>query len=126
MTSGCAACIRTARAPPNSTVTSRCTFQETESGPKYPGSLTRRTVPTAAANDRVRTDATPRSGGGHAGEGPDLTRDVLGREDDQVVPRPRGADVEVPLQLLVALVDLREDHHRPLEPAERVHARRQH
>ena len=35
---------------------------------------------------------------------PELARDGLGREHDQMVPRPRGADVEVATQFLFVLV----------------------
>src|SRR5712691_6597029 len=49
MTSGWAACISSARAPPNRTVGSRWTFQETLSGPKNPASV--RSTPSTPGRD---------------------------------------------------------------------------
>src|SRR5262245_53591945 len=115
MTSGCAACMSTARAPPNSTVTSRWTCHETLSGPKKPRSdIVSQRKPTTG----LRT--------GDADDAPELARHRLGGQDDEVVPRARPTDVQVLLQVLEVLVaELGQDHDRPLEPLERMDARRQ-
>src|SRR6476619_6758551 len=102
--------MSTARAPPNSTVTSRCTLHETLSGPKYPRSA-------------MHSSLSEVSGTSDARDPSELARDGFGGEDHQVVPRPRAADVQVLVEVLeVLLAELGQDHHRPLEPLERVHA----
>src|SRR5262245_61280669 len=106
--------MSTARAPPNSTVTSRWTCHETLSGPKYPRSAI--TPSLVAGGSRT----------GDTRDAPKLPRNGFGGQDHEMVPRSRPADVQILAKVLEMLVaELGQDHDRPFEPLERVYARRQ-